>query len=63
MMGNKGNLGFVIFLWALVVAVVATAIEHRPIERTKGINGLDKIIIRDRRGRSAEVLLRFGLDL
>jgi len=56
MMGNKRNLGFVIFFWALVVAVVATAIEHRRNERTKGVNGLDKIIIRDRRGRSAEVL-------
>ncbi|CAD5329070.1 unnamed protein product [Arabidopsis thaliana] len=60
MMGNKRNLGFVIFFWALVVAVVATAIEHRRNERTKGVNGLDKIIIRDRRGRSAEVYLYGG---
>jgi len=59
-MGNKRNLGFVIFFWALVVAVVATAIEHRRNERTKGVNGLDKIIIRDRRGRSAEVYLYGG---
>lgn len=56
-MGNMGNnLGSVIFFWALLVAVVAMATEHRPFERTKGINGLDKIIVRDRRGRSVEVL-------
>ena len=52
-MGNKANL---IFLWAMLVAVVAMAKEHRPFERTKGINGLEKIIVRDRRGRSFEVL-------
>ncbi|KAH0941911.1 hypothetical protein HID58_001548 [Brassica napus] len=53
-MGNKANL---IFLWATLVAVVAMATEHRPFERTKGINGLEKIIVRDRRGRSFEVYL------
>ena len=40
----------------MLVAVVAMAKEHRPFERTKGINGLEKIIVRDRRGRSFEVL-------
>lgn len=58
-MGNKGNLGSVIFFWTLLVAIVAIATEHSPIERTKGINGLDKLIVRDRRGRSVEVLLLF----
>ncbi|KAH0902294.1 hypothetical protein HID58_041797 [Brassica napus] len=56
-MGNKANL---IFLWAMLVAVVAMANEHRPFERTKGINGLEKIIVRDRRGRSFEVYLYGG---
>ncbi|KAL1202908.1 putative glucose-6-phosphate 1-epimerase [Cardamine amara subsp. amara] len=56
-MGNKKNLGSVIFFWTLLVAVVAIATEHRPIEKTKGINGLDKLIIRDRHGRSVEVYL------
>ncbi|CAH2077931.1 unnamed protein product [Thlaspi arvense] len=56
-MGNKGNL---IFLWALLVAVIAMATEHRSVERAKGINGLDKIIVRDRRGRSVEVYLYGG---
>ncbi|KAF3534480.1 hypothetical protein DY000_02038366 [Brassica cretica] len=56
-MGNKANL---IFLWAMLVAVVAMAKEHRPFERTKGINGLEKIIVRDRRGRSFEVYLYGG---
>ncbi|VVB10649.1 unnamed protein product [Arabis nemorensis] len=58
-MGNKGNL---IFLWALLVAVVAMAAteHHRPFERAKGINGLDTIIIRDHRGRSVEVYLYGG---
>lgn len=54
-MGNKGNLGCLIIFLALLVAVVAMATEHRPFERTKGINGLEKLIIRDRRGRSVEV--------
>lgn len=52
-MWNKGNL---ILLWAMLVGVVAMAREHRLFERTKGINGLEKIIIRDRHGRSFEVL-------
>ncbi|ESQ54707.1 hypothetical protein EUTSA_v10025755mg [Eutrema salsugineum] len=60
-MENKRNLGYLIFLWALLVAaVVAMATEHRPFERTKGINGLEKIIIHDRRGRSFEVYLYGG---
>uniref|UniRef100_A0A1J3DSS7 glucose-6-phosphate 1-epimerase n=1 Tax=Noccaea caerulescens TaxID=107243 RepID=A0A1J3DSS7_NOCCA len=59
-MGNKGNLGYLIIFLALLVAVVAMATEHRPFERTKGINGLEKLIIRDRRGRSVEVYLYGG---
>ncbi|CAH2077930.1 unnamed protein product [Thlaspi arvense] len=59
-MGNNGKLGYLIFLWALLVAVVAMATEHRPFERTKGINGLEKIIVKDRRGRSFEVYLYGG---
>lgn len=55
-MWNKGNL---ILLWAMLVGVVAMAREHRLFERTKGINGLEKIIIRDRQGRSFEVLSLF----
>lgn len=49
-----------IFLWAMLVSVVAMATQHRPFERTKGINGLEKIIVRDRRGRSFEVYLYGG---
>lgn len=56
-MWNKGNL---ILLWAMLVGVVAMAREHRLFERTKGINGLEKIIIRDRQGRSFEVYLYGG---
>lgn len=56
-MGNKGNLGYLIFLWATLVAVVAMATEQRPFERTKGINGLEKIIVRDDHGRSFEVFV------
>ncbi|EOA16987.1 hypothetical protein CARUB_v10005219mg [Capsella rubella] len=59
-MGNMGNLGSLIFFWALLVAVVAMATEHRPFERTKGVNGLDKIIVRDHRGHSFEVYLYGG---
>ncbi|CAN8325956.1 unnamed protein product [Cochlearia groenlandica] len=60
-MRNKANLGYMIFLWTLLVAVSAIATEqHRPFERTKGINGLDKIIVRDRRGSSFEVYLYGG---
>ncbi|CAN6922444.1 unnamed protein product [Brassica oleracea] len=59
-MGNKGNLGYLIFLWATLVAVVAVATAQRPFERTKGINGLEKIIVRDDRGRSFEVYLYGG---
>ncbi|KAL0798417.1 hypothetical protein Bca101_053592 [Brassica carinata] len=51
-MGNKGNL---ILLWAMLVGVVAMAREHRLFERTKGISGLEKIIIRDGHGRSFEL--------
>ncbi|KAJ4913194.1 Galactose mutarotase-like superfamily protein [Raphanus sativus] len=36
------------------------ATEHHSFERTKGINGLDKLIVRDRRGRSFEVYLYGG---
>ncbi|KFK29102.1 hypothetical protein AALP_AA7G089500 [Arabis alpina] len=56
MMGNSANLGYLI-LWALLVAVFA---EHSPFEQTKGINGLDKIIVRDGRGASVEVYLYGG---
>ncbi|CAN8230498.1 unnamed protein product [Cochlearia groenlandica] len=59
-MWNKRNLGLVILLWALLVAVVAMATEQRSFERTKGVNGLEKIIVRDRRGRSFEVYLYGG---
>ena len=59
-MGNKGNLGYLIFLWATLVAVVAMATAQSPFERTKGINGLEKIIVRDDRGRSFEVYLYGG---
>jgi glucose-6-phosphate 1-epimerase len=56
-MGNKANL---IILWAMLVAVVAMATHPPPFERTKGINGLEKLIVRDRRGRSFEVYLYGG---
>ncbi|VVB10667.1 unnamed protein product [Arabis nemorensis] len=58
MTGN--NLGYLIFLWALLVTLVLVATEHSPFERTKGINGLDKIIVRDGRGGSVEVYLYGG---
>ncbi|CAA7060306.1 unnamed protein product [Microthlaspi erraticum] len=61
MMGIKGNVGCLIIFWALLVAVVAMATEPpRLFERTKGINGLEKIIVRDRKGRSFEVYLYGG---
>ncbi|KFK29876.1 hypothetical protein AALP_AA7G190600 [Arabis alpina] len=60
-MGINGNLGNLIFLWAMLVGVVAMANkQHRPFEQAKGINGLDKLIIRDYRNRSVEVYLYGG---
>ncbi|KAG5412609.1 hypothetical protein IGI04_000176, partial [Brassica rapa subsp. trilocularis] len=56
-MGNKANM---ILLWAMLVSVAAMATRHRPFQRTKGINGLEKIIVRDPRGRSFEVYLYGG---
>ncbi|CAH8317682.1 unnamed protein product [Eruca vesicaria subsp. sativa] len=44
----------------MLVAVVAMAAHPPPFERTKGINGLEKLIVRDRRGRSFEVYLYGG---
>ncbi|KAF3533057.1 hypothetical protein DY000_02036389 [Brassica cretica] len=55
-MGNKANL---IFLWAMLVSVAAMATRHCPFQRTKGINGLEKIIVRDPRGLSFEVLFLY----
>ncbi|CAN7033203.1 unnamed protein product [Brassica rapa subsp. trilocularis] len=44
----------------MLVGVVAMAREHRLFERTKGINGLEKIIISDRHCQSFGVYLYGG---
>ncbi|XP_033133152.1 uncharacterized protein LOC103834852 isoform X5 [Brassica rapa] len=46
--------------YKMLVGVVAMAREHRLFERTKGINGLEKIIISDRHCQSFGVYLYGG---
>ncbi|XP_010545409.1 PREDICTED: putative glucose-6-phosphate 1-epimerase [Tarenaya hassleriana] len=54
------NLGFPIFFSVIVVSAFAMSAERLPVEQTKGVNGLDKIVLRESRARSAEVYLYGG---